>query len=215
MRGRNAWLGGEDQAAGSRQRETRWLTPKYIVNALGTFDLDPCGAPDHELAKRTYLLERDEDGLALPWTGRVYLNPPYGPAQAPFMRKMVKHGHGTALTFARTETALFHETVWDAATAVLFLKGRLTFLTGDGEKAKANAGAPSCLVAYGEDDARRLRNSGLEGKFMNLAEGTNLALLAAGWDAAVRSMTYEDGSAVEVVKASNPYRDAMRSLGSS
>lgn len=48
----NGWLGGEDQNAGSRQRETRWLTPRKLVEPLGTFDLDPCGAKaetdDHE-----------------------------------------------------------------------------------------------------------------------------------------------------------------------
>ena len=60
--GRNGWLGGESQDAGSRQRETRWLTPKPIVEALGRFDLDPCGAPGHELAHETYLVDHGQDG---------------------------------------------------------------------------------------------------------------------------------------------------------
>jgi len=168
----NGWLGGESQDAGSKQREVRWLTPPHIVEALGRFDLDPCGAPGHKLAERDYILERGEDGLRDPWMGRVWLNPPYGPAMTPFMHRMVEHGHGTALIFARTETRLFHETVWEAASAVLFLRGRLTFLSADGVRAKANAGAPSCLVAYGRTDAEELMYSGLPGYVVRLDAAT-------------------------------------------
>ncbi len=32
---RNGWLGGENQDQGSRQRETRWLTPRPLVESLG------------------------------------------------------------------------------------------------------------------------------------------------------------------------------------
>ena len=158
------WLDG---LGGNEQRQTRWLTPKPIVDSLGTFDLDPAGAPGWELAKRTFLLENGEDGLELPWEGRVWLNPPYGKEAWPFLRKLADHAHGTALIFARTETEIFFETVWGSATAVLFLKGRLTFLDGVEQKpARANSGAPSCLVAYGAEDARALAYSGLPGRLV-------------------------------------------------
>ena len=157
----NAWLGGEAQNEGSRQRPTRWLTPTPVVEALGRFDLDPCGAPGHDLADRTYLIDRGEDGLELPWTGRVWLNPPYGKEAYPFLEKMADHGNGVALIFARTETAAFYRYVWDAADAVLFLRGRISFWDADKVPAKANAGAPSCLVAYGQDNVEALRVSGL------------------------------------------------------
>lgn len=168
---RNGWLGGENQDEGSRQRETRWLTPVPIVKALGSFDLDPCGAPGHTLARRTYQVDDGQDGLALPWFGRVFLNPPYGKLTLPFMRKMAEHGNGTALIFARTETAMFFETVWGRATAILFLQGRVTFLDAQGVPAKANSGAPSCLVAYGDADATALYECGLDGMFIRLREG--------------------------------------------
>lgn len=165
---KNGWLGGETQNAGSQQRETRWLTPSYIVEALGHFDLDPAGAPGHELADRTFLPENGEDGLELPWSGRVWLNPPYGKQAEPFIRKLAGYNHGTALLFARTETKMFHELVWGKATAILFLKGRLSFLDANGNKAAANAGAPSCLVAYGNYDSMCLRISELPGMFVPL-----------------------------------------------
>lgn len=163
----NAWLGGENQNKGGQQRETRWLTPKPVVEALGEFDLDPCGAPGHNLARQTYLIDRGEDGLALPWHGRVWLNPPYGKEAYPFLDKLSHHGTGTALIFARTETEAFYKYVWERANAVLFIKGRLSFLDANGVRAKANAGAPSCLVAYGPYDCIRLRHSGL-GKVVEL-----------------------------------------------
>ena len=168
MSGRNGWLGGENQDAGSRQREVRWLTPPHIPAALGKFDLDPCGAPGHDLADRTYLLERGDDGLRDPWWGRVWLNPPYGKDQEPFLRRLVEHGAGTALIFARTETRQWHELVWPKATAVLFIRGRLNFLDANGERAKANAGAPSALIAYGNTDAVALAASGIPGHFVKL-----------------------------------------------
>lgn len=164
----NAWLGGEAQNEGSRQREVRWLTPMHVVESLGKFDLDPAGAPGHDLAEHTYTPENGHDGLTEPWFGRVWLNPPYGPACAPFMRRMAEHGDGIALLFARTETAIFFETVWDRADALLFLRGRLTFLSGDRVAARANSGAPSVLIAYGARNVEALRRCSLSGKLVLL-----------------------------------------------
>ena len=60
------------------------------------------------------------------------------------------------------------ETVWNRATAVLFLHGRLHFHYADGTRAKANSGAPSVLVAYGEWDSLILRDCGLPGTYVDL-----------------------------------------------
>ena len=147
---------------------SRWLTPPHIPAALGEFDLDPCGAPGHSLAARTYQIDDGEDGLMLPWFGRVWLNPPYGREAEPFLERMADHDNGTALVFARTETRVFHRLVWERATAILFLEGRISFLDPQGVVAKANSGAPSCLIAYGEADAIALANSGLPGAFVPL-----------------------------------------------
>ena len=114
--------------------------------------------------------ERGDDGLRDPWWGRVWLNPPYGKAQEPFLRRLVEHGAGTALIFARTETRQWHELVWPKATAVLFIQGRLNFLDANGERSKANAGAPSALVAYGNTDSVALAASGIPGHLVKLQE---------------------------------------------
>lgn len=168
MEKKNGWLGGENQDRGSQQRETRWLTPREYVDALGRFDLDPCGAPGYSLAKYTYLLENGDDGMRDPWFGRIWLNPPYGKLTEPFLERLADHGNGIALIFARTETRMFFRQVWSKADSILFLQGRLKFLNADGVAAKANAGAPSVLVAYGENNTESLERSRLAGHLVKL-----------------------------------------------
>lgn len=149
-----------------RAKTTTWLTPPHIVEACGPFDLDPCAAPGWLTAAEHYVLP--QDGLALPWQGVVWLNPPYGAEVWTWLDRLAEHGSGVALIFARTETAGFVRQVWEKADGVLFLHGRLHFHYPDGERAPANAGAPSCLVAYGPDAARRLASCDLDGTFVPL-----------------------------------------------
>jgi hypothetical protein len=97
----------------------------------------------------------------------VWLNPPYA-HWGRWLHRLAEHDQGTALIFARTETALWFRHVWPRASALLFLRGRLAFHRVDGTRARASAGAPSVLVAYGTDDADRLRTAPLAGRFVAL-----------------------------------------------
>ncbi|MFD5599198.1 DNA N-6-adenine-methyltransferase [Leucobacter sp. NPDC058333] len=166
-------IGPRKRAMGShhspRAQTTTWLTPPEIVEALGPFDLDPCAAPSpRPWPTAAEHIELPRDGLAEAWHGRVWLNPPYSHAAWTWLSKLADHGDGIALVFARTETVGFVAQVWQRATAVLFLHGRLHFHFPDGERAPANSGAPSALVAYGADAAASLRNSGIEGTYVPL-----------------------------------------------
>jgi hypothetical protein len=80
-----------------------------------------------------------------------------------FLARLAEHGHGTALLFARTETEIFFDLVWQRATTLLFLRGRPHFHHQDGRRAGANSGAPVVLVAYGKPDAATLCHSGIAG----------------------------------------------------
>ena len=102
------------------------------------------------------------------WHGFVWCNPPYGSEITPFMEKMKSHGNGIALVFARTETKWFVNNVWNGADALLFFHKRITFYDIRGNKAEANAGAPSVLVAYGDTAVNRLLKSGIDGTFIDL-----------------------------------------------
>lgn len=144
-----------------------WLTPPEIVQALGDFDLDPCAAPSPrpwDTAARH--IELPDDGLMAVWSGRVWLNPPFGRHTALWLERMASHGNGIALTFARTETSMFQKWVWPRASAVMFLARRPHFYRPDGEKAKGNSGGPICLIAYGLDNVASLVRSGLKGSIV-------------------------------------------------
>jgi phage N-6-adenine-methyltransferase len=110
-----------------------WATPPEMVRELerefGSFDLDPCCVPDTAKAVR-YYTEAD-DGLAKPWFGRVFLNPPYS-KPAPWLEKAIAETSAgradlvVALLPASTDTRWFHTLVKDRAE-IRFIQGRVRF----------------------------------------------------------------------------------------
>lgn len=154
------------RAMGSHQSnaggQDEWLTPPEIVAALGPFDLDPCApvARPWDTAARHYTIE--DNGLSRPWSGMVWLNPPYANASR-WMARMADHRHGIALLFARTETRMWARSIWPYASLLMFLEGRLRFHHFDGRRAGHTSGAPSALIAFGDVAADRLRGCGLPG----------------------------------------------------
>lgn len=142
-------------------KNDEWLTPPEIMKKLGVFQLDPCAPVTRPWGTASIHYTVADDGLAQPWWGRVWCNPPFGREAVKWLRKLRDHGDGVALIPARTETAMFYECVWGHADAVLFIKGRPHFHFADGRRAAFNSGAPICLVAYGPENARILRASGL------------------------------------------------------
>jgi hypothetical protein len=159
-------IGGHHR--GTRGKTDVWLTPPEILVALGEFALDPCCPPVMPWRTARVMLADPVDGLAKRWHGRVWLNAPYGPELWPWLAKLAEHGDGIAIAFARTETAGFFAHVWERADALLFLKGRLHFHHADGERAPANAGGPTVLIAYGPSNAACLESCGLPGAFVRL-----------------------------------------------
>lgn len=164
MRKRNGWFTGE------RSKNNEWYTPKYILDPLGPFDLDPC-APlvrPFDIAKAHYTVK--DDGLRQPWFGRVWLNPPYETGKKEkWMEFMAFHGNGIALIFNRLGTHWFDELVMPHCSGLFFLTGRVSFIPGvEGVRAR-RAPHQSVLVAYdppGTDlNVRSLRNCGLVGQF--------------------------------------------------
>jgi len=157
---------GSHQSAHAKSVD--WLTPPDIIESLGQFDLDPCCPPQMPWRTADVMLTPHEDGLSRPWSGRVWLNPPYGRDVGPWLARLAEHGHGVALIFARTETTHFVEHVWRAADALMFLFGRLYFHYPDGTRAKMNGGAPSVLVAYGEPNAQLLARCSRQGHVVRI-----------------------------------------------
>jgi hypothetical protein len=146
-----------------------WLTPPEILDRLGDFDLDPCHPINYPWPIRfPKYFTIEDNGLRKKWNGRVWLNPPYGLEAAKWLHRLAHHNNGIALIFARTETAMFFDHVWAKADSLLFIKGRLFFHHVSGERAKANSGAPSVLIAYGANNSEILQNCGIAGQFIKL-----------------------------------------------
>jgi len=151
------------------ENKAEWLTPPYVVEALGEFDLDPCAPEEHKapwsLAAHNFSVA--DDGLHQRWEGRVWCNPPYGRETFKWLSKLSRHGNGIALIFARTETKGFHEVVFKQADAVFFFEGRLKFYHVDGTQGDS-ANAPSCLVAYGRPNVDSIEHSNLKGHLVRI-----------------------------------------------
>jgi len=145
----------------SRQKD-EWLTPPNLIRALGEFDLDPCAPVRRPWDTAAHHYTVLDDGLKKSWFGRVWMNPPYGRETGIWLKKLKAHGNGIALVFARTETKMFFDCIWNHADGILFLRGRLAFFHVDGTGG-GHAGAPSCLVAYGKRNVAAIRKSGLDG----------------------------------------------------
>lgn len=145
-------------------RTNDWITPPWIITAFDSlsippfFDLDPCASVTQPwpCAARSFTVA--DDGLAQEWTGRIWLNPPYGPHAAQWVRKLAAHGNGIALLFARTETRLWQDDIFPTASAFLFLRRRVSFHRPDGTLPKSNSGAPSVLIAWGDHCEWALRS---------------------------------------------------------
>ena len=145
------------------ENNDEWLTPPYIPRALGHFDLDPCQPINPPFTHASNGYNVIDNGLIQDWRGRVWCNPPYGRETQKWNSKLADHGNGISLIFARTETIGFHAQIWQRADAIFFFKGRLKFYHVDGTEGGA-ANAPSCLVAYGQNNVDAILEASEKGK---------------------------------------------------
>lgn len=157
-----------------------WITPKELIDRLGPFDLDPCASETQPWPCAQVQYTRKDDGFSREWRGLVWLNPPYGKATGVWLATLANYGHGMALVFARTETQMFFESVWGKASALLFLRGRLTFCRPDGSAADHNSGGPSVLIAYGPVCRERLKAASDLGAFVSLRQWAEAGLRQFG-----------------------------------
>jgi len=130
-----------------------YWTPKWVFDALGVeFDLDvacPPSGPPYTPAKAWYTQETD--GLGSPWSGNVWMNPPYSNT-SPWARKFIKHRQGICLVpFARSQWA---NELWNDAEAVLMMPSTFKFDQG-------SIFIQTMLAAYGKTNVKALTNAGL------------------------------------------------------
>jgi len=136
-----------------------WLTDPAFVAHLGTFDLDPCCPPEMQWSTASQMLTRS-DGLLAPWSGRVWLNPPFS-AWVKWLQRLADHGNGIGLLPVRTETGAFHELVFNRADGISFLKGRPPLFDASDKRPPNHRNMGTCLVAYGVENYEVLKRAKL------------------------------------------------------
>lgn len=129
-----------------------WLTPRWVLEAVGPFDLDPCGHRGWDTAGKHFY--ESDDGLAHKWSGMVWCNPPYGTHTARWVGKWAEHGNGFLLTANRSDSGWWQAAA-RAADAIWFPRGRIQFMRGDLEKGNGPAFASS-LFAIGDEAKARI-----------------------------------------------------------
>lgn len=134
-------------------QSAEWYTPQTVIKRVrevfgGSIDLDPCSNSKTEpnVPARSYYTKQD-DGLSKPWTGKVYMNPPYGSEIGKWVAKLLseyevgKVTEAIGLVPARTETKWFKPLY---TFPICFVSGRLKF-----SGAKSSAPFPSAIVYLG------------------------------------------------------------------
>jgi phage N-6-adenine-methyltransferase len=145
----------------NRSGITGWPTPQWLVDQLaeefapGGFDLDPAATAANAKAPRFYTAV--DDGLAQPWTGRVFCNPPYGKTSTPRWlakaRAEVDAGHAglvVCLVPARVGTVWWRECEVDPAVFVRVI-GRIRWAADR----RGEAPFDSAVIVFGLSPGRR------------------------------------------------------------
>ena len=115
-----------------------WYSPPEIVDAaklvMGGIDLDPATSFEaNQTVGATAYYTKSDDGLSLPWRGRVWLNPPYGTLAPKFFVKLCEEYEAERVTMACLLLGVHHLTTrWfqrvEGFAAILCLPaGRLKF----------------------------------------------------------------------------------------
>lgn len=130
-------------------KSNEWYTPPEYIEAarkvMGQIDLDPASCAEaNKVVKAARFYTIDDDGLTQPWTGRLFLNPPYGrrlgdsgPSNAAVWtaRLRAEYGAGNVtqacvLIGANTETDYYQAL---CEFPVCLPKGRIQFYGPDSE----------------------------------------------------------------------------------
>jgi len=129
-----------------RSDDHTWETPADLFNMLNeefSFDLDVCATPATAKCKRFFTPA--DNGLAQPWSGVCWMNPPYGREIGLWMRKAFEEAKRgctvVCLVPSRTDTEWWNN--YAVRGEVRFIRGRLKF-----GGAKSAAPFPSAIVIF-------------------------------------------------------------------
>jgi hypothetical protein len=128
-------------------------TPVSLFAYLGvTFDLDvaaPKGGIHYIPALAHY--SKEDDGLKQPWSGMVWMNPPYS-KPSPWVDKFIAHGNGIALL--PMSKSAWSRKLWDAADGISYV-GTMKFVQADGKSSQIYM--PVLLYSIGHEATEAIK----------------------------------------------------------
>jgi phage N-6-adenine-methyltransferase len=150
--------------------DTEWYTPPWLLESaaqvMGAIDLDPAATDNQQAAspvKAARYFTLVDDGLAQPWHGRVFMNPPYARGWIDkFTNKFLAEYRagrmlqGVLLTNSATDTKWWAN-VAGACDAICFLHKRVRFLKVEDGKLTPGSSSPShphCVSYFGSETTR-------------------------------------------------------------
>ena len=123
-----------------------WATPQDFFdkyNDIYKFETDVCATPENAKCAKYYT--KEQNGLEQDWTGKCWMNPPYGRDIKEWMKKAYESSLNGAtvvcLVPARTDTAWWHD--YSVKGNIEFIRGRLKF-----GGSKNSAPFPSAVVVF-------------------------------------------------------------------
>lgn len=155
----------------SRAGSHDWITPRWILDALGPFDLDPCASATQPWPTAARSIQPPVNGLSIHWEARdlVWLNPPYGRFAAEWIERLASHpAGGIALLMARLDT-IWQQRLVARSSACVIIRRRVRFARPDGTTpSRGDAGGASLLMAFGPVAKARLERAWGSGRIPGL-----------------------------------------------
>lgn len=152
----------------------RWCTPPWVLEvarqALGAIDLDPASnarAQQHVQACEWYSLDVGRDGLALPWSGRVWCNPPYARGLIDLfadkiLAEMERGEIDAMIVLVNSSTsAAWWQRLAARAEALVYPDQRLSFWHAETGRTQRGNSYDQTLLVYGLVDLEPLEQLGL------------------------------------------------------
>ena len=146
--------------------ENEWYTPYEFIEAalltMGSIDLDPASSElANKTVKATEFYTAKNNGLTEPWTGNVWLNPPYAqPLISQFCDKLALElsaiNQAIVLINNATETKWF-QGIAELSSSICFPSSRIKFIDKQGNR----CGAPlqgQALLYFGDNRVLFKRN---------------------------------------------------------